>query len=498
MTMSSSSFNSNKYYPGDQSPAGPCTVPACRDRAIILPLVMVLLALLGLLAISFAFSTRAELGAVRAQSLLAQARAAAGSGIEAAALLLTQKFEDSSVWNDNPQLFKDITLRATIEVEPEDSTLMWRYSLVGPTLWDDHNFRYGLTDEASKVNINTASPDMLGKLPGMTEEMVDALCDWREQSDKPRAFGAKDEYYLSLQMPYRCKNGPLDTVEELLLVKGFTAEILFGEDMNRNGMLDPNEDDGSESLPPDNGDGILNRGLYPYVTVYSREPEVTGKNPYQPRINIVDWPQSTLKAMLPRCNMRDEVVKFILMAGKGCKRTPAELFGYKHNDYRADNAATTTSPVTIEDLPAIMDCLTSGYKQFTDGYVYGRININTAPREVLATIGKLTETEIDAIIATRERLDSQSRKTIAWLVTEEVLKPEKFKQVAYLFTARSFQFTVEALGYAQHNAVVARIQAVLDLRLPRVQYLYWLDLPSLGMAYKIDVLGESDEDTLVR
>lgn len=498
MAMWNFSFNSNKYCPGQALPAGPRTIEARRDRAIILPLVMVLLALLGLLAISFAFSTRAELGAVRAQSLLAQARAAAGSGIEAAALLLTQKFEDNSVWSDNPQLFKDITLRATIEPEPEDATLVWRYSLVGPMLWDDQNFRYGLTDEASKVNINTASPDMLSRLPGMTEALVDTLCDWREQSDKPRQFGAKDQYYLSLGTPYRCKSGPLDTIEELLLVKGFTAEILLGEDMNRNGMLDPNEDDGSESLPPDNSDGMLNRGLYPYITVYSREPEVTDKNPYQPRINIVDWPVSTLKTMLPRCNLRDEVVKFILMAGTGSKRTPAELFGYKHRDYRPGNVTITTSPVTVEDLPIIMDCLTSGYKQFTDGYVYGRININTAPREVLATIGKLTEAEIDAIIATRERLDGQARKTIAWLVTEDVLKADKFKQVAYLFTARSFQFTVEALGYAQHNAVVARIQAVLDLRLPRVQYLYWRDLTSLGMAYKIEILGESDEDTLIR
>jgi len=110
---------------------------------------------------------------------------------------------------------------------------------------------------------------------------------------------------------------------------------------------------------------------------------------------------------------------------------------------------------------------------------------------VLETIGKLTDTEIDNIISVRSRLDSESRKTVAWLLTQNVLTEEKFKQVAYLFTARSYQFMMEALGYSDVDAVQARIQAVLELRLPRAQYIYWRDLSGLGRSYNIGEITSS-------
>jgi len=519
-------------------------------RAIILPIILVIFALLTLLAVSFSFSTRAQLSAVRSETLLAQARAAAASGVESAALLLTQEYENIPKWYDNPELFKEVVLHGTYEEgrqrQDVSSISAWRYSLVAPDYTDQEKFRYGLTDEASKVNINTASRDMLLRLPGMTEELADALIQWRSAAStesapstqsaaiqpegasglelEPPVENADDTYYATRDAPYRAKHGPFDTVEELLLVKGFTAEILFGEDMNRNGILDANENDGSRSLPPDNGDGILNPGLYPYITVYSREPDVTDSNPYQPRININTWPEDRLRTALQPI-LRGPVVDFILQARKAkvdFGPTPANLYGLKYKTKTtAGRAARSsrrsgrgrrggrrrarrrrareqvhTSPVTAEDLPAIMDYLTTGYKQSSDGYVYGRININTAPREVLATIGKLTETEIDGIISVRQRLDEASRKTTAWLVAQNVLTAEKYKQVAYLFTARSFQFTIESLGYADREAVTARLQAVLEIRMPRVQYLYWRDLTSLGPAYHIESLSDEDDDTL--
>jgi len=51
-----------------------------------------------------------------------------------------------------------------------------------------------------------------------------------------------------------------------------TTEILYGEDTNLNGVLDPNENDGDVSLPTDNRDGRLDAGLLEYVTVYTRQP----------------------------------------------------------------------------------------------------------------------------------------------------------------------------------------------------------------------------------
>ena len=60
-------------------------------------------------------------------------------------------------------------------------------------------------------------------------ELIDSFFDWTDKDDAPRADGAESEdYYLTLAEPYRANDGPLNTVEELLLVKGFTNSILSG------------------------------------------------------------------------------------------------------------------------------------------------------------------------------------------------------------------------------------------------------------------------------
>jgi len=475
-------------------------------KGIILPIVLVMFLLLGMLALAFSFSARAEYSALGARMTMDQARDCAISGIESSALRLRQKFDDPHFWYHKPEVFADQVV--DVESGRRDTSNSWRFSLIGYNLDDQETVRYGLTDEAGKLNLNVASEDQLKRLPGVTAEMAAALLDWREKGDKPREGGAKDEYYMSLEQPYRCKQAPLDTVEELLLVKGFTAKELFGEDMNRNGQLDPNENDGKRSLPVDNQDGKLDRGLYPFVTVYSREPEVCDSDPYQPRMNIKSWPAALLTTMLTD-KLRPEVLQYIISAKSANKdfgNSPASLLGEEKGESgtkdNSDNVTSqpgtgeeqsvgSSSPVTADDLEDIMDLLTTGYHLHDDGSVYGRINVNTAPRTVLATLGRLTDSEIDQIISVRNRLDASSLRTTAWLVKQNVLTSSKYKTVAGLLTARSYQFTVESVGYCEGRPTQARIQAVLELRLPRVQYLYWRDLTSLGRAYNLGGIGEA-------
>ena len=68
------------------------------------------------------------------------------------------------------------------------------------------------------------------------------------------------------------KNGPLETVEELLLVRGVTPQLLFGADINRNGQLDRarDRDDDTTSNRTRRSDGIsrlvgLSHALQPGV-----------------------------------------------------------------------------------------------------------------------------------------------------------------------------------------------------------------------------------------
>ena len=45
--------------------------------------------------------------------------------------------------------------------------------------------------------------------------------------------GAESDYYGSLSPPYAPRNGPPVTIEELLLVRGVTPQLLFGLDAAR-------------------------------------------------------------------------------------------------------------------------------------------------------------------------------------------------------------------------------------------------------------------------
>jgi general secretion pathway protein K len=96
-------------------------------------------------------------------------------------------------------------------------------------------FSYRITDETARINLNRAAPSLLDRL--LTELRVekterdaigDAIQDWRDPNEEHRLNGAESDYYQSLAVPYRSKNGDFDAVEELLQIRGVTPELLRG------------------------------------------------------------------------------------------------------------------------------------------------------------------------------------------------------------------------------------------------------------------------------
>jgi general secretion pathway protein K len=78
-------------------------------------------------------------------------------------------------------------------------------------------------------NLDTRLRSLISQLGGKPE-IVDALIDWLDPDNNTTgAEGAEDDYYK--QRGYRCKNGPLDSLDELLLVKGFDKELLIDKNL---------------------------------------------------------------------------------------------------------------------------------------------------------------------------------------------------------------------------------------------------------------------------
>ena len=137
---------------------------------------------------------------------------------------------------------------------------------------------FGLVDEASKLNLNSATVDMLMNLPNMSSDIAASIVNWRSPPGTVSAGGAESDYYLSLSDPYSCKNSPFETVEELLLVEGATPQLLYGDDTNRNGVLDAGEFSSTLGVSGSSvalGTGSVDGGWNSDVTVYSSEPAST-------------------------------------------------------------------------------------------------------------------------------------------------------------------------------------------------------------------------------
>jgi general secretion pathway protein K len=85
---------------------------------------------------------------------------------------------------------------------------------------------YGNVDSKKKIQL-----ERLLTLLRHEPEVIDAILDWLDPDDQRRPFGAEREYYTALKAPYTPKNGPFDSLEEMLLIKGFVSSIFYGTDV---------------------------------------------------------------------------------------------------------------------------------------------------------------------------------------------------------------------------------------------------------------------------
>ncbi|UCD29251.1 MAG: general secretion pathway protein GspK [Planctomycetota bacterium] len=617
----------------------PCSTTTRRGMLIVV--VLVIIAMLSLLGVSFSFRMNADLASVNAIRETQQARLAAESGIARATLLLREQRTDMDMWYNNPEAFRRILVWAPdkkggstnlADQEEVEGQPAWRFSIVSyqvqESTTEEVKMRYGLTDEASKININTASRWQLLKLFNQEQfrredvtakELADALIDWRDADDKLNSTdGAESSYYLGLEPSYSAKNRPFETVEELLMVKGFDGQLLYGEDFNRNGYMEVNEDDGTEgTFPIDDANGSLDRGLLSYLTVYSWDQNRANDN--KQRIDINKFKFSELQSGCEECpesikylvdELRPDIVDFIVEAQKrGYKfRSVGELLGLEvyedgsanydkawenfetqlaaaekpdqeveeeedeeeeeekeekeeleldeekdeqerdesgdkdvddqderetdiedgddrdgeegemeeeeeedrpgggglrgksgrrgkdivkdddkkpstgdEGEEKKEKGDSIPSPVTAQDMSILLDRLTA----VSSPTLQGLINVNTAPKMVLLTVPGLSESQVDTIVSQRQQIDGEEKMTTAWLVTAGILESETFALVSNMLTARSIQFNIDAIGFADHIGTTCRIRAVVEMQGHLSRIKYYCEVTSLGIGYPV-------------
>ncbi len=333
--------------------------------------------------------------------------------------------------------------------------------ILHPNLTDDRNHSFGISDESSKINLNSATQEMLLKLPGMTAELAASIIDWRDEDSNVTAGGAESEYYLLLPEPYYCKNSPFETTEEVLLVKGASPEILYGEDTNRNGVLEANENDAEQNAPADNKNGRLDRGLYDYVTVYSKTANKTGDG--EDRININNMQQQSKLAKLLQENLTDSSKYFQMMSTVRSAMLFDNIFDFYFS-----------AGLTTDEFKQMADKLTTVNSE----EIVGLVNVNTAPFEVLACLPGLEESDAEAIVSYRSTAEAEELESIAWIA--DALPKEKAIAVGSHITVRSSQHCADIVSISGDGRSYQRYKAVVATQNNTSLVLYWKSLTHLG------------------
>jgi len=533
-------------------------------RGTILVAVLVVTLLLILAGYQFQRVMLAEYETRTVANELVQARQLAESGVHYAAYVLAFPAQaglsdsDESLAVASPALaYHNSSMFHFRPVPSGDPHFPNRgyFSLLSPRHSSDNygtDFRFGVEDESGKLNLNALwSIDRRGRIGrAVLEELLSTYTDapadvakaimtWTRQQGDGEGTDATDWYN---SRGYVNKGMPFESIEELLLVYGVTPAMVYGEDLNRNGILDAGEDT--------NGNGRLDGGLSHYVTVYSREPvwfaadgsfrvDVNGNDAallmaaleaaFPDNLDLVNFiaayrlygnsrnskPVQGKAKPKPTRNVdgfpkSDDIdwEEFDLVAQNGKLRRINSVFDLVDVEIRIEKEKEIVvyrSPIRSSSrdslrtyLPLLWDRLQIRTPP-TNGDPIPRLNVNTAPPEVLAAFLKgiakankrpMSDSTVRKILDARPTTGNSKPEyvwqTPIWLITEAGLSYELGRILEYYLTTRSSVYRVQSIGYTRVDGPVARIEAVVDVNFdwtvgrPVPRILYYRDVTELG------------------
>lgn len=313
---------------------------------------------------------------------------------------------------------------------------------------------FGLVDEGSKLNLNNTNvtAEMLELLPGMTSEFAAAIIDWRDANEDITSGGAEADTYSRLRPPYSCKNAPFDSLGELKLVNGATVEILLGDDLNRNGVLDPNESSESRS-------SSSNPGIMEYLTVSSSEPNTRADGTRRVNINT----RTELATVLSDTFGSGTANQILARLGPPNRRFGSVLEFYKVSGMTAAQFASIETEITTT----------------TGTTIPGRVNVNTASVAVLTCIPGIGEDKAAELVNYRLS-NSDAVDTVAWVT--QVLSDEQIREAGPFLTGQSYQFSADVAAIGKFGRGYRRTRFVFDTTEGMPKIVYRQSLNHLGWA----------------
>ncbi|HIJ70487.1 MAG TPA: hypothetical protein HPP87_03890 [Planctomycetes bacterium] len=382
---------------------------------LVLVCVMWVVVLLSVIMTTVAHTSRLDTRISLASAEKMRCKWACRAGVETVIAVLNDDFatnySDSfdDLWAGSPADFNDVPL-------------------------DGCSFTVEVIDEAGKLNINTATKEQLMELANMTEEIADSILDWRDGDDNIREGGAEAGYYVNLPYGYRNRNGNFRTIREMLLVKGVTPVLMYG---------------GTGNEIFEKSAGWIN-----YLTCYSYEKNVdaTGGG----RININKANENRLRRSL---DIKRSYAGWIVEnRGDGFEGIGELITDDSPSKAKRDGGdSDEPQPLDMETFFRIADKITTTDEEM----IPGKVNVNTAPAEVLLALFEGDEKIVEDIITTRNSL-ANGLADIGDMGRVKSFTKKAAKNYIDRLTTRSSVFTVHSTSRAHATGALGKVESVVD------------------------------------
>ena len=368
------------------------------------------------------------------------------AGLETAIAILNDDEPESDsledYWADNPDYLQDVEL-------------------------DGCSYSVAVTDESSKLNINNSNVKMLMYLPDMTEEIANAIVDWRDKDDEIRTGSAEAGYYLNMPHPYKIRNKGFRTIRELLRVKGVTEELFYGKEGNGSGSSEFAESFEAEEGYQAGADEDLqvNEGWINYLTCYSLQ-----KNERPDGTKRIDINKASEKKLVDELGIKQVYAKWIVENRKDGFKNLASLISNSSPD-KPKNSSGNSKKGEPLDVKTVLD-IADKVRLRNRKYVRGRVNVNTAGKIVLTALLRGNERAAEDIITYRESRIS-GIESLGELMDIESLKKNDIKKIIDSVSVRSDIYMVRSFARAELTDTSRHVEAVVDRKMSPALLVYF-------------------------
>lgn len=383
------------------------------QHGVVLILAVFAVVLLTVLAVGIAAVVRVELRASRSSLDRMQALflAEAGKNQARAVLLYDDPGVDTLIDEWGPKAEEPLDL---------------------PHELGDGFYRVRVYDACGRIDINEADYAVLLRLTGDPVAAASIL-DWRDDGEGVTPDGAEKEYYAGLPWPYVPRNAPFQTPGELLLVRGVTPQMFFG----------------SKERP----------GLVDLITVDSESSNTDVNGAPRMLLNeFRNWGESAFQNSV----MAKFGSALDMYEAQEIFRGLLELTELGLDGYTSLAQLASAAGLDFGTIAQIIDSFTVEMSPVERG----KVNVNTAPLEVLAALPGSSESVAEAMIVSREAQPFRSLGDVVTMLLDLPDGPALFEQIIDRVRTKSSTFVIESMGRTRtghtHRTLSALVRRTPD------------------------------------